>query len=40
MIKLIVEKVIISTKQLEVRLRANGMERLILEMRPDAAVAA
>ena len=40
MIKLMVEKVIISTKQLEVRLRANGMERLILEMRPDAAVAA
>ena len=40
MIKLMVEKVIISTTQLEVRLRANGMERLILEMRPDAAVAA
>ena len=40
MIKLMVEKVIISTEQLEVRLRANGMERLILEMRPDAAVAA
>jgi site-specific DNA recombinase len=38
MIRLMVEKVIVSPKQLEVRLRANGIERLILDMRPDATL--
>lgn len=31
-VKLLVEKVIVSPKDLEVRLRANGIKRLVLEM--------
>ncbi|SFM86086.1 hypothetical protein [Nitrosomonas communis] len=31
-VKLLVEKVIVSPNDLEVRLRANGIERLVLEM--------
>ncbi len=31
-VKLLVEKVIVSLNDLEVRLRANGIERLVLEM--------
>ena len=34
--KLLVEKVIVSPNDLEVRLRANGIERLVLELRPGA----
>ncbi len=34
-VKLLVEKVIVSPNDLEVRLRANGIERLVLELRPD-----
>lgn len=30
-----VEKVIVSPNDLEVRLRANGIERLVLELRPE-----
>ncbi len=33
-VKLLVEKVIVSPNDLEVRLRANGIERLVLEMGP------
>lgn len=33
-VKLLVEKVIVSPNDLEVRLRANGIERLVLEMNP------
>ena len=33
-VKLLVEKVIVSPHDLEVRLRANGIERLVLELRP------
>lgn len=33
-VKLLVEKVIVSSNDLEVRLRANGIERLVLEMSP------
>jgi DNA invertase Pin-like site-specific DNA recombinase len=33
-VKLLVEKVIVSPNDLEVRLRANGIERLVLEMSP------
>lgn len=33
--KLLVEKVIVSPNDLEVRLRANGIERLVLELRPE-----
>ncbi|KVC62673.1 recombinase [Burkholderia ubonensis] len=33
-VKLLVEKVIVSPDDLEVRLRANGIERLVLELRP------
>ncbi|EQD46527.1 site-specific integrase/recombinase protein [mine drainage metagenome] len=33
-VKLLVEKVIVSPNDLEVRLRANGIERLVLELRP------
>jgi len=29
------EKVIVSPNDLEVRLRANGIERLVLELRPE-----
>lgn len=39
MIKLMVEKVIASPKRLEVRLRANGIERLILDMRTSPTIA-
>lgn len=35
-VKLLIEKVIISPNDLEVRLRANGIERLVLEMNPKA----
>ena len=34
-VKLLVEKVIVSPNDLEVRLRANGIERLALELRPE-----
>ena len=34
-VKLLVEKVIVSPNDLEVRLRANGIERLVLGLRPD-----
>lgn len=33
-LKLMVEKVIVSRDNLEVRLRANGVERVVLEMQP------
>ena len=33
-VKLLVEKVIVSPNDLEVRLRVNGIERLVLELRP------
>ena len=33
-IKLLVEKVIVSSTDLEVRLRTNGIERVVLELRP------
>ncbi|WP_430231983.1 hypothetical protein [Nitrosomonas communis] len=33
-VKLLIEKVIVSSNDLEVRLRANGIERLVLEMGP------
>jgi hypothetical protein len=33
-VKLLVEKVIVSPSDLEVRLRANGIEKLVLEMSP------
>ena len=36
-VKLMVEKVIVSLNDLEVRLRANGIERLVLELRPEPA---
>jgi site-specific DNA recombinase len=36
-VKLLVEKVIVSPNDLEVRLRANGIERLVLELRPEPA---
>ncbi|SFM16273.1 zinc ribbon domain-containing protein [Nitrosomonas communis] len=35
-VKLLVEKVIVSPDDLEVRLRANGIERLVLEMSPKS----
>ncbi|MEJ1249106.1 hypothetical protein WB794_05400, partial [Denitratimonas tolerans] len=34
-VKLLVEKVIVSPNVLKVRLRANGIERLVLELRPE-----
>ena len=34
-VKLLIEKVIVSPNDLEVRLRANGIERLALEMRHE-----
>ena len=34
-VKLLVEKVIVSPNDLEVRLRANGIESLVLELRPE-----
>ncbi len=36
-VRLLVEKVIVSPNDLEVRLRANGIERLVLELRPEPA---
>ncbi|MGD9888454.1 MAG: hypothetical protein AB7S56_04200 [Halothiobacillaceae bacterium] len=36
-VRLLVEKVIVSPNGLEVRLRANGIERLVLELRPEPA---
>ena len=36
-VRLLVEKVIVSPNDLEVRLRANGIERLVLELKPDNA---
>ena len=36
-VKLLVEKVIVSPNDLEVRLRANGIERLVLELKPAGA---
>ena len=36
-VKLLVEKVIVSPNDLEVRLRANGIERLVLELQPVGA---
>ncbi|MEZ5463616.1 MAG: hypothetical protein R3F22_00010 [Lysobacteraceae bacterium] len=36
-VKLRVEKVIVSPSDLEVRLRANGIERLVLELQPSGA---
>ncbi len=36
-VKLLVEKVIVSPTDLEVRLRPNGIERLVLELRPESA---
>ena len=36
-IKLMVEKVIVSPNDIELRLRANGIERLVLELRQPAA---
>lgn len=35
LVMLLVEKVIVSPNDLEVRLRANGIERLVLELRPE-----
>ncbi|CAJ0876867.1 hypothetical protein R76727_02962 [Ralstonia mannitolilytica] len=35
-VRLLVEKVIVSPNDLEVRLRANGIERLVLELRPES----
>jgi hypothetical protein len=35
-VKLLVEKVIVSQSDIELRLRANGIERLALELRPEA----
>ena len=35
--KLLIEKVIVSPTDLEVRLRPNGIERLVLELRPESA---
>jgi site-specific DNA recombinase len=36
-VKLLIEKVIVSPSDIELRLRANGIERLILELRPESA---
>nr|MBS0019783.1 recombinase family protein [Gammaproteobacteria bacterium] len=36
LVRLLIEKVIVSPNDLEVRLRANGIERLALEMRPES----
>jgi len=33
----LVEKVIVSPTDLEVRLRANGIERVVLDLRPEPA---
>ena len=37
-VRLLVEKVIVSPNDLEVRLRANGIERLVLELQPTDVV--
>ncbi len=34
-VRLLVEKVIVSPNDLEVRLHANGIERLVLELHPE-----
>lgn len=36
-VRLLVEKVIVSPTDLEVRLRANGIERVVLDLRPESA---
>ncbi len=36
-VRLLVEKVIVSPTNLEVRLRANGIERVVLDLRPEPA---
>ena len=36
-VKMLVEKVIVTPNDLEVRLRANGIERLVTDLRPDPA---
>ena len=36
-VKLLVEKVLVSPTDLEVRLRANGIERVVLELQPAGA---
>lgn len=36
-VKMLVEKVIVTPNDLEVRLRANGIERLVTDLRPDQA---
>jgi site-specific DNA recombinase len=36
-VRLLVEKVIVSPNDIEVRLHANGIERLVLELRPESA---
>ena len=36
-VRLLVEKVIVSPTDLEVRLRANGIERVVLDLRPEPA---
>ena len=38
--KLLIEKVIVSPTDLEVRLRPNGIEQLVLELRPEPATEA
>ena len=36
-VRLLVEKVIVSPTDLEVRLRANGIEQAVLDLRPEPA---
>lgn len=36
-VRLLVEKVIVSPTDLEVRLRANGIEQVVLDLRPESA---
>ncbi|GAC1405596.1 MAG: recombinase family protein [Burkholderiaceae bacterium] len=36
-VRLLVEKVVVSPDDIELRLHANGIERLVLELRPEAA---
>ncbi len=38
-VRLLVEKVIVSPNEIQVRLRTNGIERLVLELQPDPSVA-
>jgi hypothetical protein len=35
MVRLLVERVIVSPTELEVRLRANGLEKIVLELQAD-----